>query len=225
MNGGAGAADGERAALAEAWRAAAADAGVAEAIRTLYAEVEAEVARRRPICLASGRCCHFDAWGHRLFVTGLEAAWCVAEMTRGADERSALGGRGVADERATAGGPHGVQPRDPQAARRTELPVLPVPPVPPVLPVLPVRAAAAVTAAQVAEARARGDCPFLVGRLCGAHAARPLGCRMFFCDPAAEEWTRELHESSLRRLRALHDERSIPYRYGEWRDMLDHLAV
>ncbi|MDA0802417.1 MAG: YkgJ family cysteine cluster protein [Planctomycetota bacterium] len=32
------------------------------------------MAKSRATCLASGRCCQFAAFGHRLYVTGLEAA-------------------------------------------------------------------------------------------------------------------------------------------------------
>ncbi len=34
-----------------------------------------EVASRRPRCQNSGRCCGFEAYGHRLYLTGLEVAW------------------------------------------------------------------------------------------------------------------------------------------------------
>ncbi|MFZ9882256.1 MAG: hypothetical protein ACO3QC_12735, partial [Phycisphaerales bacterium] len=35
-----------------------------------------------PTCNASGRCCRFGEWGHLLYVTGLEAAWCIRESAR-----------------------------------------------------------------------------------------------------------------------------------------------
>lgn len=45
------------------------------AIRDLYADLDQAVAERRPVCNASGRCCKFEEFGHRLYVTGLEIAW------------------------------------------------------------------------------------------------------------------------------------------------------
>lgn len=46
-----------------------------QAIRALYDELAVVVAERRPVCNASGRCCKFETYGHRLYVTGLEIAW------------------------------------------------------------------------------------------------------------------------------------------------------
>lgn len=57
------------------WLDAARREEVDRAIRSLYAELDAAVAGRRPVCNASGRCCRFDEYGHRLYVTGLEIAW------------------------------------------------------------------------------------------------------------------------------------------------------
>jgi len=65
-----------------------------------------------------------------------------------------------------------------------------------------------------------GACPFQEGNLCGAHAVRPLGCRVYFCDRSAQGWQRELSEAMQRRVRDLHDRRGLPYRYAEWRFLL-----
>ncbi len=155
---------GEDADLARRWRAAAADPEVDAAIRAMHARIEETVAQRRPLCLASGNCCRFEAFGHRLMVTGLEAAW---------------------------------------TATRPETP--------------------SISLQQIDEARREGRCPHLdsrEGRLCGIRGARPMPCRTFFCDRAATDWQRELHESCLGELKALHDRLGIPYRYLEWRDAL-----
>jgi len=45
-----------------------------DAVEQLYLRVEREIDLRRPVCLASGRCCHFEQFGHRLYVTTLELA-------------------------------------------------------------------------------------------------------------------------------------------------------
>ncbi len=63
-------------------------------------------------------------------------------------------------------------------------------------------------------------CPFQVANLCGVHAVRPLGCRVYFCDRSAQDWQRELSERAIAQVRAIHDRHGIEYRYGEWRSML-----
>jgi len=41
----------------------------------------ADVVRtRRPLCLASGACCRFEEFGHRMYLSGLEAAFVVARI-------------------------------------------------------------------------------------------------------------------------------------------------
>jgi Fe-S-cluster containining protein len=49
------------------WQAALAD------LERLYVALDEELPRWRFTCSASGRCCDFDAYGHRLYVTTLEA--------------------------------------------------------------------------------------------------------------------------------------------------------
>ena len=117
----------------------------------------------RPLCLASGRCCRFEAHGHRLYVTGLEVAWFLDRLA--------------------------------------------------------VEEGRALEAAAIDAAVERGDCPFLEGGRCTVHAIRPFGCRSYFCDPRAG-WQAAAYERWHARVRALHDERSLPYAYGEWRAML-----
>ena len=45
---------------------------ISEAVAAILAEAEADIAARRPVCKASGRCCKFEAYGHRMYVTGVE---------------------------------------------------------------------------------------------------------------------------------------------------------
>ncbi len=73
--------------LAGAWLAAAADATIALELETIYEYTAAAIESRGPACWASGRCCNFDAAGHRLYVTGLEAAYTVLHQRR--DRRGA----------------------------------------------------------------------------------------------------------------------------------------
>ena len=149
---------------ARAWLAAAGRAEVAAELDAVYEYVAAAVESRGPRCWVSGRCCNFGGHGHRLYVTGLEAAYTVLRT-------------------AGRGGP-------------------------------------ALSDASLRAAVDAGGCPFQVERLCGAHAARPLGCRVYFCDHTAQEWQRELSERALRLVRSLHERHAVEYRYGEWRGLL-----
>jgi Fe-S-cluster containining protein len=60
--------------LEQAVRAASGRKEVREAVARLYDDVRAEIERRRPQCVMSGRCCRFEEYGHRLFVTTAELA-------------------------------------------------------------------------------------------------------------------------------------------------------
>jgi Fe-S-cluster containining protein len=154
--------------LANTWLSAARRPEVRAELEAVFTLIADQVEARRPVCVASGRCCHFEQYGHRLYVTGLEAAYTLLR-----------------------------------------LPDLSLP---------------ALTRAGIDAARLRGDCPFLLSERCTAHTIKPTGCRIYFCDPAAEEWQQELSERSLALIRAIHDRHAIPYRYGEWRSMLELLV-
>lgn len=148
-----------------AWWRAAEDPVVVEAMTTMVQEAEQAVRERRPVCLSGGNCCRFEAFGHGLWLTGLEAAWSLRRVGR--------------------------------------------------VPGLP----------QVEDSIRRGDCPFLIDGGCSAHAARPLGCRAFFCDGAGEGWQEAMLERWHGRVRALHETLALPYRYDEWRRLLRDFAA
>lgn len=80
---------------AQRWLALAAPGGEASAmLEEIYSATAREIEARGPACWASARCCHFEATGHRLYVTGLEAAYTLARLDEGTRERlrdSALG--------------------------------------------------------------------------------------------------------------------------------------
>jgi Fe-S-cluster containining protein len=154
--------------LRVAWLRAASDPAVAGELEAVYALIADQIEARRPLCEVSGRCCNFQKHGHRLYVTGLEAAYTVARL-----------------------GPAG------RAPLRDE---------------------------DIAMARVRGDCPFLVEKRCTVHTIKPLGCRVYFCDPTAQEWQQDLSERTLEMVRKIHERHGIPYRYGEWRGMLEMLV-
>ena len=61
-------------------RAASARPEVESAIQALYADVHAAIEQRRPVCALSGRCCRFEEYGHRLYVTTLELASFVRQL-------------------------------------------------------------------------------------------------------------------------------------------------
>ncbi|MBL8989975.1 MAG: hypothetical protein JNJ48_00180 [Phycisphaerae bacterium] len=148
------------------WLAAASDPAVAEELEAIYAMIADAVSARGPACWASGRCCNFERAGHRLYTTGLEAAYTVARA-----------------------GPE-----------------------------------SALTEGSIVAARAVGGCPFQRDNLCGLHAVRPIGCRVYFCDRSAERWQQDLSERAIALVRSLHDRHGLPYRYAEWRDLLSMLA-
>jgi Fe-S-cluster containining protein len=57
-------------------------------------------------------------------------------------------------------------------------------------------------------------CPHWQAGRCEARDGRPLGCRLYFCDAAKAA---ELDDLSVRfhaRLKRIHDETGVPYRYG-----------
>jgi Fe-S-cluster containining protein len=60
--------------LAAEVSAASARPEVAVAVADVYHRVQAEIDQRRPRCDISGRCCRFESYGHRLFVTTAELA-------------------------------------------------------------------------------------------------------------------------------------------------------
>lgn len=66
-----------------------------------------------------------------------------------------------------------------------------------------------------------GDsCRYQQSGLCTAHPVRPFGCRIFFCDPTAEQWQQDQYEHFHTRLKQLHEDLNVPYLYVEWRQGL-----
>lgn len=70
-----------------------------------------------------------------------------------------------------------------------------------------------------------GDfCPHAIAGRCDVRGHRPLGCRIFYCDPAARHWQGPLTEELLGQLRRLHEELKITYLYADWMTVLRALA-
>ncbi len=67
------------------WFDAVNDRRVEARLAAILGEVDAAVAARGPTCWVSGKCCNFDAYGHRMYLTGLEIAWFLRRMRDGGD--------------------------------------------------------------------------------------------------------------------------------------------
>jgi hypothetical protein len=65
-------------------------------------------------------------------------------------------------------------------------------------------------------------CPFQKGTLCTAREPRPLGCRVYFCDPAYQPRSHEITEKYLRRMKELAEAQGIPWRYAPLHHFLNH---
>jgi len=60
--------------LRDAVLAAMGRSDVREAVLRVYRELQEQIDLRKPKCSMSGRCCRFDEFGHRLYVTTMEFA-------------------------------------------------------------------------------------------------------------------------------------------------------
>lgn len=161
--------------LWSAWREASAVPAIDTALRGLYAELDEAIAAKGPTCWSSGKCCKFDDFGHRLYVTGLEIAWFLRQVADATADDEPVGP-------AQEPSPHIKLPQFSDLS--TPLP--------------------------------GGACPYQIDGLCSTHTIRPLGCRIFFCQQGTEAWQQDLYEAFLQRLRRLHDEHQLEYRYMDW---------
>jgi hypothetical protein len=60
----------------------------------------------------------------------------------------------------------------------------------------------------------RDSCPFQVNGLCTARAERPLGCRIYFCDPDFATAMTEITESAVRELKVIANDTSSNWNYA-----------
>ncbi len=65
----------EDAALWSAWIVAAKRPELVKQLTRLYKQIDRCVSAYPDECLTCGRCCRFEEYGHRLYITGLELAW------------------------------------------------------------------------------------------------------------------------------------------------------
>jgi Fe-S-cluster containining protein len=132
------------------------------AVTQVYEDLQRAIDTRRPLCNTSGRCCRFEEFGHRLYVTTMELAAFVYELEIGSWKTNpGADGKG---------------------------------------------------------------CPFQTNGLCGVHAIRPFGCRIFFCDASSTQWQQDQYEQFHARLKGLHETMKVPYFYVEWRAALRMLS-
>ncbi len=132
---------------------------LASAMRAFYESLDAAITERRPTCWNKGACCKFGEFGHRLYVTSVEAAYFAGGLRH--------------------------EWRPPTSEDR---------------------------------------CPYQIDGLCTAREHRPMGCRVFFCDPASSHWQSEEYERCLARLKAICSEHGVEYRYVEWLSALRALS-
>jgi Fe-S-cluster containining protein len=57
-------------------------------------------------------------------------------------------------------------------------------------------------------------CPFQIDGLCTARDERPLGCRVYFCDPKFQDAMPVILETHLQKLKQLANELERPWRYA-----------
>lgn len=76
------------------------------------------------------------------------------------------------------------------------------------------------TGVPIPEPEAAGLCPFWQHGRCQARDERPLGCRVYFCDPAWRERGEALYARYHDELKRICDEDGEPYVYGPWLERL-----
>jgi hypothetical protein len=57
-------------------------------------------------------------------------------------------------------------------------------------------------------------CPFQKENLCTAREPRPLGCRVYYCDPNYQETSRGITEKYLLKLKQLAETSGVPWEYA-----------
>lgn len=122
----------------------------------LYEDLAEEVARHGPVCVASGRCCRFEEYGHALFLTAIEREYLLEYA--------------------------------PAPAR---------------------------------ELDDGASCPWQnASGLCTAREGRPLGCRVYYCDPSFQVAGEELSEAFLGRLKQIVRDHDLPWHYAKLHEHL-----
>jgi Fe-S-cluster containining protein len=64
------------------------------------------------------------------------------------------------------------------------------------------------------DAVSAASCPFLVNNLCVAREERPLGCRVYFCDPSFKNCMQDIMEAGIGHLKRITQEAGTQWRYA-----------
>jgi|SRR5579872_885108 len=131
------------------------DPALREGLLAICDDLASDVAHAGPVCNLSGRCCRFNEFGHKLYISRPEAELLL---------ECGLPDNATVDE---------------------------------------------------------SCCPFQVGGLCTARERRPLGCRIYFCDPNYAGIGEALSETYIGRLKQLHDQTGTPWEYRPLHSFLD----
>ena len=67
-------------------------------------------------------------------------------------------------------------------------------------------------------------CPFQKDKLCTAREPRPLGCRVYFCDPAYQETGNQITETYLQKLKELACATGNEWLYAPLHHFLNNVA-
>src|SRR5262249_33969844 len=65
-------------------------------------------------------------------------------------------------------------------------------------------------------------CPFQKGNLYTAREPRPLGCRVYYCDPTYQETGNQITEKYLQRLKELAQQEGLAWQYAPLHYFLNH---
>src|SRR5436309_5566302 len=60
----------------------------------------------------------------------------------------------------------------------------------------------------------KASCPFQIDNLCTARDERPLGCRIYFCDPSYQETGQRITEDAIAQLKRIAEEHDTGWRYA-----------
>lgn len=153
--------------LAEAVASCAADAAFLTELGEILRQGDAAADNRQWVCQACGKCCRFEQFGHKLYVTAGELAYLIRQSAPEANPQQ---------------GASGLQ-KKPAAL-----------------------------------------CPYQDGDRCLARDGRALGCRLYFCDPAAADWCNDVYEELHNKIKRLHTAHGLPYIYAELTSTLAELA-
>src|SRR5216684_8701565 len=64
-------------------------------------------------------------------------------------------------------------------------------------------------------------CPFQKNNLCTARESRPLGCRVYYCDPTYQETGNLISDNFVKRLKVLANEHGAPWLYAPLHQFLN----